>query len=173
MASMIATIERPRLSPFLLDAGRFAPANRRRVSGPGLRAFLAIADLWRLMENERLLILGAPPRSTYYGWIKTARDRRDLMLPTDTLIRISAVLGIHKALQILFPTEIEGTGWLRGPHQSQPFAGQAPIALIAGGMQDGLMAVRRFLDAARGGQWMPRNDADLAEPITDQDIVFA
>ena len=34
------------------------------------------------------------------------------------------------------------------------------------------MAVRRFLDAARGGQWMAPNDADLAEPMTDNDIVF-
>ena len=125
------------------------PPTRQR-SGR-LRTFFAIADRWGLTENERLLTLGAPSRSTYYGWVKAARDHRDLTLPT----------------------EGEGTDWLRGPHQNQPFAGQPPIALITGGIQDGLMAVRRFLDAARGGQWMAPNDADLAEPMTDTDIVFA
>ena len=31
-----------------LDNSRFAPANRRRLSAPALRTFLAIADLWGL-----------------------------------------------------------------------------------------------------------------------------
>ncbi len=160
-------------SRFQLDAARFSPANRRRLSGPGLRSFLAIADLWRLTEVERLLVLGGPSRSTFYGWVKAARDDRDLVLPTDTLIRISAVLGIHKSLRILFQTEHDGVEWLRGPHQSQPFGGQPPLALVTGGTQDGLMAVRRFLDAARGGLFMPPNEADAdGPPLSDDDIVF-
>ncbi len=159
---------------YVLDASRFAPANRRRLSGPGMRTFLAIADLWALTEEERLLALGLPSRSTYYGWVKAAREHGDLMLPADTLIRISAVLGIHKALRILFPTEREGVEWLRDPHQAQPFAGQPPIALVTGGTQDGLMAVRRFLDAARGGVFMAPNAADGdTPPLADDDIVFA
>ena len=173
MPPTVDVIERPSSSAFLLDTERFAPANRRQVSGPGLRTFLAITDLWGLTESERLLILGGPSRSTYYGWLKAARDGRDLILPTDTLIRISAILGIHKAMQILFSTDADCADWLRTPHRSQPFGGQPPLALIAGGMQDGLMAVRRFLDAARGGQWMAPNGADLAAPLTDEDIVLA
>jgi len=168
----LQTAERTR--PYRLDADRFAPANRRRLSGPGLRTFLAIADVWGLTEQERLLILGTPSRSTYYGWSKAARDDRDLLLPADTLIRISAVLGIHKALQILFATGREQVDWLKNANRALPFAGQAPMALIAGGTQDGLMAVRRFLDAARGGQSMAPNAADDAfAPLTDDDIVFA
>lgn len=158
---------------FLLDAARFSPPNRRRLSGPGLRTFLAIADVWRLTEVERLLVLGGPSRSTFYGWVKAARDHQDVTLPTDTLIRISAVLGIHKSLRILFQTEHDGVEWLRGPHRSQPFGGQPPLALVTGGTQDGLMAVRRFLDAARGGVFMPPNEADAdALPLSDDDIVF-
>ncbi len=45
-----------------LDPLRFAPANRRRLSGPALRTFLAIADLWKLNEGQRRLILGYPSR---------------------------------------------------------------------------------------------------------------
>lgn len=32
--------------PQRLDMERFAPANRKRLSAPALRTFLAIADLW-------------------------------------------------------------------------------------------------------------------------------
>ena len=39
--------------PQVLDQSRFAPANRRRLSAPAFRTFLAIADLWGLGEEER------------------------------------------------------------------------------------------------------------------------
>ena len=119
------------------------------------------------------MILGSPARSTFHGWARIARQGGGLLLPADTLIRISAVLGIHKALGILFHTQNETIGWLRGPHRAQPFGGQPPIALIASGTQDGLMAVRRFLDAARGGTFMAPNEADHADPLTDADILLA
>ena len=157
-----------------LDASRFSAANRRRLSGPGLRAFHAIAELWDLTEEERLLVLGMPSRSTYYGWTKAAREHGEITLSADTLTRVSAVLGIHKALQILFPAERDGLDWLHGPHGAPLFGGQPPIALVVGGTQDGLMAVRRFLDAARGGIYMPPNAADDGfVPLTDGGIVFA
>src|SRR3546814_13199955 len=62
---------------------RFAPANRRRLSGAGLRTFLAIADLWSLTEEQRRLILGYPARSTYRGGVKKAREHRDHTLRSE------------------------------------------------------------------------------------------
>jgi hypothetical protein len=50
-----------------LDPHRFEPANRRRLSGPGLRTFLTIADLWSMNEEQRRLALGFPSRSTYHS----------------------------------------------------------------------------------------------------------
>lgn len=164
----------PATAPPALDAARFAPANRRRLSGPVLRSFVVIADLWSLAEQDRLLVLGLPSRSTYYGWVRAARDGAEVTLPADTLLRISAVLGIHKALRILFDTDAEGVRWLREPHAALPFADQPPIALLLGGTQDGLMLVRRFLDAARGGLFMPPGPADAEiPPLSDEDIVLA
>ena len=87
-------------APFVLDAGRFEPAARRRLRAPGMRTFLAIADLWRLSEEERRLVLGYPSRSTYHNWAKLAREGGEFTLDVDTLTRISAVLGIHQALGI-------------------------------------------------------------------------
>ncbi len=164
----------PTTAPPPLDASRFTSSNRRRLSGPAMRTFLAIADLWALSQEERLMVLGLPSRSTYYGWVRAARDGGDVTLPTDTLLRISAVLGIHKALRILFNSDADGVRWLREPHAALPFGGQPPMALAVSGTQDGLMLVRRFLDAARGGLFMAPNAADAAaSALSDEDIVFA
>ncbi len=163
----------PMTGPPLLDRTRFAAANRRALSGPGLRTFVAIADRWSLTEADRILVLGLPSRSTYYGWVKAARQHQDITLPVNTLLRISAVLGIHKALLILFQTEREGVDWLRGPHAALVFGGRPPLDLVTSGTQDGLLTVRRFLDAARGGLYMAPNAADLdVRPLTDAEIVF-
>ncbi|MDF1854295.1 hypothetical protein [Pseudooceanicola sp.] len=98
---------------------------RCRVSGPGLRAFLAIADRYRITTRDRIALLGEPSNSTYHEWVKKARAAVPLSLPLDTLTRISRTLGIHKTLGILFPNEAEAMTWLKGPHRGEAFGGQA------------------------------------------------
>jgi hypothetical protein len=160
--------------PGVLDLSRFSAANRRRLSGPALRTFLSIADLWGLSEDERLLVLGLPSRSTYYNWIKAVREHRDITLDLDMLTRISAVLGVHQALGVLHASEREGVAWLRNPHAAPLFGGRAPLELLTCGTQDGLISVRRFLDAARGGLYMPPGDLDRDfRPYDDAEIVFS
>ena len=162
-----------REAPQRLDLSRFAPANRKRLSAPALRTFLAIADLWSLSEEQRRLILGYPSRSTYHNWCKQAREHGAITLDVDVLTRISAVLGIHQALGILFPSEQDGIDWLRGPHDALVFGGRPPLDLITSGAQDGLLTVRRFLDGARGGVYMEPNSLDAAlAPYDDSDIVL-
>jgi hypothetical protein len=159
--------------PQRLETDRFAPVNRKRLSAPALRTFLAIADLWGLSEEQRLLVLGYPSRSTYHNWAKQAREHGAFTLDVDTLTRISAVLGIHQALGILFATERLGVEWLRTPHAALVFGGQPPLALVTSGTQDGLMTVRRFLDGARGGIYMQPNAIDAAfTPYAESEIVF-
>lgn len=157
-----------------LELARFEPTNRRRLSAPGMRTFLAIADLWGLTEQERLRILGYPPRSTYHKWARQAREHAEFTLDADVLTRISAVLGIYQALRILYPTEQEGLAWLRWPHEATVFGGHPPIDLMTDGTQDSLLTVRRFLDAARGGVYMEPNAADQDfTPYDDSEIHFS
>jgi Protein of unknown function (DUF2384) len=159
--------------PQRLENSRFAPANRKRLSPPALRTFLAIADLWGLTEEQRLLVLGYPSRSTYHNWCKQARAHGVFTLDVDVLARISAVLGIHQALGILFPTERLGAEWLRTAHNAVVFGGRQPLELVTSGSQDGLLSVRRFLDGARGGLYMQPNTVDEAfTPYSDTEILF-
>jgi len=159
--------------PDRLDTVRFAPENRRRLSAPAFRTFLAIADLWGLNEEERRLILGYPSRSTYHNWAKQAREHGAFTLDADVLTRISAVFGIHQALGVLNASEAEGVAWLRGPHDAMVFGDRPPMALVSSGTQDGLMIARRFLDGARGGLYMAPNPIDAVfAPYGDDELVF-
>jgi hypothetical protein len=157
----------------LAGPSRFEPDNRRRLSGAALRTFAAIADLWGLNEERRRLILGYPSRSTYHNWMKLAREQHPVTLDVDALTRLSAVLGIHQALGVLFGSDAEGLAWLEDPHDAPLFGGQPPMALVTSGTLDGLMLVRRFLDAARGGLYMAPNAIDAGfAPLADAEIVW-
>jgi Antitoxin Xre/MbcA/ParS C-terminal toxin-binding domain/Antitoxin Xre-like helix-turn-helix domain len=159
--------------PTLLGAARFDSRRRERLGGPGLRSFATIAERWGLSEAQRLSLLGFPGRSTYHQWLAKARGHQKLLLPVDTLLRISAVLGIHKGLRILFGREEDECAWLTKPHDAPLFGGQPPLALVVNGTQDGLMLVRRYLDAWRGGVFAAPNAADRdSAPYTDDDIIL-
>lgn len=157
----------------ILGVERLEPANRRRLSAPALRTFAAIADLWGLNEEQRRLVLGYPSRSTYQNWMKLAREQGEVTLDVDALMRLSAVFGVHQALGVLFADAREQLGWLKGPHDAPVFGGQKPLSLITSGSLDGILLVRRFLDAARGGIYMPPNGLDAEFPATRAgDIVW-
>lgn len=160
--------------PRVLDASRFEPFRRKQLSGPGLRTFLNIANEWRLSEAERLRLLGLPSRSTFHGWVAKVRKGTDITLSVDELIRISAVLGIYKALKIIFAREGDAERWLRSANTGPLFGGGSPLELVTSGTQDALMTVRRYLDAWRGGSFaapVPNLDAN-AFPMSDADLVF-
>jgi hypothetical protein len=156
-----------------IEVGRMTTADRRRLSGPGLRAFRAIADLWGLDEQARIRTLGCGSRSTYHGWMQKARTGASVTLPLDTLLRISAVLGIHKALAILFPKPAEAMDWLKGPHKGPLFGGLSPLDLVTSGSPDAIRDTRRYLDARRGGPIAPPVPGLTIEPVTEADIVLA
>jgi hypothetical protein len=110
-----------------------------------LGAFFRLAELWGLTMEQARVLLGRPSRATLYNW-KAAKVRS---LPHDTLRRISYLLGIYKALQILYQDPALADTWLKRPNAA--FGGQSALErMLAGDVAD-LAAVRAHLDAARGG----------------------
>ena len=127
-------------------------ALRQVPAGPGeprdaaaLRAFFRLVELWGLSMEQARVLLGQPSRATLYNW-KAGRLRA---LPHDALRRISYLLGIYKALQILYSDPGLADRWIRQPNAA--FGGQSALErMLAGDVAD-LAAVRAHLDAARGG----------------------
>jgi hypothetical protein len=112
----------------------------------GLRAFSRIADLWHLSIAEQMTLLGLSSRSTYFKWRKEAQVR----LPRDTLERISYLLGIYKALQLLLPDTRAADEWIRRPNEAAVFGGRSALDRMLSGNVADLYNVRQYLDAQRG-----------------------
>lgn len=127
-----------------------AEISSERMATAGLRAFARIAEAWGLSVDEQLTLLGQPPRSTYFAWRKTPERAS---LPRDTLERLSNLLGIYKALQILLPDPAAADAWVRQPNGASLFGGRSALdRMLAGNVSD-LNLVRRYLDGVRGGGW--------------------
>ncbi len=117
-----------------------------RLSGPALRTFFRIADRWNLNASQRQRLLGLRPSS----YFKYQRDPGGARLSRDTLERISYILGIYKALQILLPRKEAADSWIRRKNGAAIFNGYAPLDLMLGGKVGDLYLVRRYLDGERG-----------------------
>ena len=133
-------------TPQLTEAEqRRDPVVRRRLSEPALRTFFAIARAWGLSATDERALLGWPPSSTFHK----NKSGNGGVLSFDSLTRISLVLGIYKALQILYRDPQLADAWISRPNAA--FGGQSALErMLAGDLSD-LAAVRAHLDAARGG----------------------
>lgn len=123
-----------------------APPARRNLSRPALQAFFNICGKWELTSDQARILLGRPARSTYYRW---KRDRTGA-LTNDVLERISYILGIYKALHILFAAPAQADGWIRRANAAPLFAGSSALDRLMGGQVADLYVVRQYLDAQRG-----------------------
>jgi len=135
------TVEAPRAAA----GDRRDPATRRRLSAPALRTFFTIGRAWQLSATEERALLGWPPSSTFHKY----KSGDAGVLSFDTLTRISLVLGIYKALQVLYPEPAFADRWVRMPNLNPLFGGKPPLAFVADNGIDGLFQLRRLLDARR------------------------
>ena len=124
------------------------PEERKRLSPSAMKAFLNIADKWGLNETQARGLLGGIASSTFHAW-KTAPSANGL--GQDTLMRISLLLGIYKALNIYFGKPWANR-WVVLANRGPLFAGQAPVDYMLRQGQPGMVQVRRLLDAWRGGR---------------------
>jgi len=125
---------------------RREPAVRRRLSAPALRAFFHITRAWQLGVTDERGLLGWPPSSTFHKY----KSGDAGILSFDTLTRISLVLGIYKALHILYPEPSFADRWMLMPNSNALFGGRTPLAFCVDAGVDGLLQVRRLLDGRRG-----------------------
>ena len=127
---------------------RTAPDLATREAGQALlRTFFNIAQAWKLAPREAMTLLGLRSRSTYHLW----KDGKSGPLSRDTIERVSYVLGIYKALQMLLPSGEAADAWIRKPNSAPLFGGRSALERLLSGNVADLYEVRRYLDAQRGG----------------------
>ena len=113
----------------------------RDLAGPGLRTFRNIARFWELTPDQEMKLLG--PQATVIA--ETERSSEPVGVSKNTLLRISAVLGIYAALESLLPGR--SPHWIRRPNGAKLFAECAPLELMMSDSLNDLLSVRRYLDA--------------------------
>ena len=141
--------------PLAYPASRFEPTplvdlssrdERERLSRSALRGFFRLADRWKLRDEDARELLGGLSSSAYYEWKKNP----DRVLDVDRITRISYLIGIYKALHILYGDKLADE-WVDLPNSNAIFAGRTPLAYMLAGGLVAMQTTRKLLDARRGG----------------------
>jgi Antitoxin Xre/MbcA/ParS C-terminal toxin-binding domain len=121
--------------------------NRTRLSPAALRGVLRIAAHWKLRDEDTRVLLGGMSSGSFYamknGGIK--------VLDEDRLTRVSLLIGIYKALNILYGQKL-ADAWMALPNTNPMFGGDSPLSYAKKGGIPALVRVRQLLDARRGGR---------------------
>lgn len=108
------------------------------------RAVLNLFGKWELTDEQAATLLDMPVRS-YRRWKAEGSGR----VSRDGRARLSNLMGIHKALRIIFSEGSHGYAWIRAANDA--FGGASALDVMLGGELTDIMRVRRYLDAERGG----------------------
>src|SRR5215469_1943767 len=92
------------------------PATRHRLSAPAIEAFFSIVDKWQLRNEDAMTLLGVASHGRYF---ELKKNRKGL-LSQDELTRISLLIGIFKALNILFGQRLANQ-WVSRPNSTLLF----------------------------------------------------
>ena len=118
-------------------------ASRERLA----RLVAQLLERWQVSAGDQATLLGLSTNSRS----SVARYRRGEPLADspDLLARAGHLLGIHKALRIVFPHDLElAYRWVSAPNRR--FGGEPPLAIMRRHGYEGILAVRRYLDFERG-----------------------
>jgi hypothetical protein len=147
---MAAAVLVPQIAGYKFDvAANLADrSTRARLSPAGFKAFLRIMEKWAVKDGDARELLGNMSSGSFYELKKIGGKRA---LGQDTLTRISLVIGIYKALNILYSPKL-ANAWMTRANTNPMFGGVAPMVYILRQGVPGMMNVRQLLDSRRGGK---------------------
>lgn len=135
----------PSLLPVDTRSREFVPAPITDDEAAAMfRAALNLFRHWDVTDEQAATLLDLPVR-TYRRWKAEGPGR----ITRDGKARLSNIMGIHKALRIIFREPQRAYAWIKAPNEA--FGGRTALDIMLGGELTDLMRVRRYLDAERGG----------------------
>ncbi|SNS89816.1 Protein of unknown function [Sphingomonas laterariae] len=108
------------------------------------RAVIRLFDHWKITDAQAATLLGDIAVRTYQRWKQGEYGRWNV----DLAARLSNLMGIHKALRLLYTEAERGYRWIKAPNQA--FGDRSALEVMLGGQLTDLMRVRRYLDSNRG-----------------------
>lgn len=108
------------------------------------RAVIRLFDHWGVTDVQAAVLLGDIAVRTYQRWKQGEYGRWNV----DLAARLSNLIGIHKALRLLYTEAERGYQWIKAPNRA--FGDRTALEVMLGGQLTDLMRVRRYLDSYRG-----------------------
>src|SRR5260370_25250681 len=121
--------------------------NRTRLSPAAIRGVLRIATNWKLRDEDTRGLLGGISSGSFYA----LKNRDTKTLDADQLTRISLLIGIYKALNILYSKKL-ADAWMTLANTSPMFGGDPPLNYLKKRGIPASVTVRQLLDARRGAR---------------------
>ena len=135
----------PQLVPVGTAVAEFEPTPITDAEAAAMfRACVNLFKKWDLSDAEAAVLLDTAAR-TYGRWKSGDLGR----LGRDQKARLSNLMGVHKALRIIFREPERAYGWVRQPNRA--FGMRTALDVMLDGELTDIMRVRRYLDAERGG----------------------
>ncbi len=123
-----------------------AEGDRRRLTAAALKAVMRLMEAWAGNNAEGAALLGVSEST----WDRIKAGKWDGPLSQDQLTRASALIGVFKALHLLFADSMADR-WPRLPNRGPIFERMTPIqAMITGGIPR-MLETRQYIDGLRGG----------------------
>lgn len=120
---------------------------QQRLSRSAVPGFFKLVQTWKVRDEAARQLLGGVSNGVYYQ-LKRGHKKT---LDQDKLTRISLLIGIFKALNVLYSRKL-ADAWINLPNSNPMFAGEPPLAYLIRGGVPALVRVRQLLDARRGGR---------------------
>lgn len=117
--------------------------SKKSVSRAALDTIFNIAKAWGLNESEEAAILGQPDLEALRAWKKECGPQ----IGNETILRMSYILGIFRAINTLLPIPERADAWMRKPNKAPLFGGRSALDRMTDGDIEDLKAVRQYLDA--------------------------
>ena len=106
---------------------------------------MALFDHWKLSTGDQATLLGLAPSNR--AALSSYRRGKPIGTSRDQYERVVHLLGIHKALRLLFPQNRELVyGWMTT--RNRAFENLTPLEVIRKSGFAGLLMVRSYLDHA-------------------------
>ena len=147
-------------SPFTLSTVTFQPLDDQIESGyEGLGVSLTedspyvarvatetytdIVKAWKLDDSDAKKLLDVETHT----WIQIKSETWSWPLEKEQLMRISAIIGLHRALHSCFNKDLANR-WVKRPNTGPIFSGRKPIDVMIEGGLAVMIKTRRYMESA-------------------------
>ena len=129
------------------NASSLTDSDKKRVEGlVAIKAYVRLVRAWKLTNPIAGKLISVSPRT----WTRMKDGTWSGSLNQDQSMRLSAIIGLYKALHLYFSGNIADS-WVTLPNKGPLFSGRKPVDVMIEGGLPIMMDTRNYVDALRGG----------------------